>query len=41
MRDGIVFIWAEKEYIYDIIIQLEMQSLKYVENMCWVKLDTS
>ena len=39
LRDGIVFIWTEKEYIYDIIISFEKQGLKYIENMCWIKLD--
>lgn len=37
--DGLVFVWVEKEIIFDIIRILEKQDLIYVENVCWVMLD--
>ena len=39
MLDGILFIWVEKEYIFDVVKFLEDQKFYYVENMCWVMLD--
>ncbi len=39
MIDGLVFIWVEKEMIYQIIKIMEHQDLNYVENVCWVMLD--
>ena len=29
MIDGIVFIWVEKQYIYDIVMSFEKQNLNY------------
>lgn len=39
MRDGMIFIWVEKEYIYDIVTHLESQNFFYVENVCYVMID--
>ena len=39
MKDGLVFIWVEKEYISKLIKCFEAQDFFYVENMCYVMLD--
>ena len=39
MKDGLVFIWVEKEYIFDLIKCFEKQDFFYVENVCYVMLD--
>lgn len=39
MKDGILFVWAEKELIYDIIVHFESQGFTYIENLCYVMLD--
>ena len=39
MKDGLVFIWVEKEYISDIIKCFEKQDFNYVENVCYIMLD--
>ena len=39
MKDGLVFIWVEKEIIHDIILCLEKEDFFYVENVCYVMLD--
>ena len=39
MKDGLVFIWVEKEYISQLIKCFEAQDFFYVENMCYVMLD--
>ena len=39
MIDGLVFIWVEKEIIFDVIKIFEKQDMIYVENVCWVMLD--
>lgn len=39
MKDGLLFIWVEKEYLSQIIKVLEEQDFVYVENMCYVMLD--
>jgi len=39
MKDGLLFIWVEKEYISKIILCLEAQDFFYVENVCYVMLD--
>lgn len=39
MKDGMIFIWVEKEYIYDICVHLETQGFQYVENVCYVMLE--
>lgn len=41
MKDGMLFIWVEKEYIFDVICHLENENFYYVENVCWVMLDES
>lgn len=39
MKDGLVFIWVEKEFISDIIKVFEAGDFFYVENVCYVMLD--
>jgi hypothetical protein len=39
MKDGMLFIWVEKEYIMDIVLHLESQNFFYVENVCYVMLE--
>jgi hypothetical protein len=39
MKEGLIFIWTEKEFISDIIDHFESKDIKYVENLVWVKLD--
>ena len=39
MKDGLLFIWVEKEIISQIIKHLESQDFYYVENVCYVMLD--
>jgi hypothetical protein len=39
MREGIMFIWAEKELIGEIIDHFEPQGFEYVENMVYVMLN--
>lgn len=39
MKDGILFIWAEKELIYEIVIHFEKQGFAYVENISYCMLD--
>ena len=39
MKDGLLFIWVEKEIISKIIKHLESQDFYYVENVCYVMLD--
>ena len=39
MKDGLVFIWVEKEYISEIIKCFEEQDFNYVENVCYIMLD--
>ena len=39
MKDGMLFIWVEKEYISAIIKHLETMNLFYVENVCYVMID--
>jgi hypothetical protein len=39
MKDGLVFIWVEKELISDLIKVFEAQDYFYVENVCYVMLD--
>lgn len=41
MREGIMFIWAEKELIGEILDHFEAQGFEYVENMVYVMLDQS
>lgn len=39
MKDGLIFIWVEKEIISDVIKYMENQDIQYVENVCYVMLD--
>jgi len=39
MKDGLVFIWVEKEVICEVIKHFKAQDLEYVENVCYVMLD--
>jgi hypothetical protein len=39
MKEGLIFVWTDKEYISDMIYFFENQDIKYVENMVWVTLD--
>ena len=39
LKDGLVFIWIEKEIISDVIHYMEKQDIQYVENVCYVMLD--
>lgn len=39
MKDGLVFIWVEKEIIFELIKFFEEQDFTYVENVCYVMLD--
>jgi hypothetical protein len=41
MKEGLIFIWAEKEYISDLVYFFENKNIKYVENLIWVTLDSS
>jgi len=41
MTDGLVFVWVEKEIISEIIKFFEKQDMVYVENVCWVMLDST
>ncbi|CAG8445242.1 11759_t:CDS:2 [Ambispora leptoticha] len=34
---GFLFIWAEKEYLPDILQMAESWNFRYVENFCWIK----
>jgi hypothetical protein len=39
MKDGIVFIWVEKELIADLVTLMETKDFEYVESLCWIMLD--
>lgn len=39
MREGILFIWVEKEIMYEIISFFEGQGFSYIENLCHIMLD--
>jgi hypothetical protein len=39
MKDGLVFIWVEKEVIHDLIKYFESIDFVYVENVCYIMLD--
>lgn len=39
MKEGLIFVWAEKEYISDIVYYFENQGIRYVENVVWIMLD--
>jgi len=39
MKDGLVFIWVEKEVICEVMRHFKAQDFDYVENVCYVMLD--
>lgn len=39
MKDGMIFIWVEKEYMYNIVQHLEKMNFFYVENVCYIALN--
>ena len=39
LKDGLIFIWVEKEIISDVIKFMESQDIQYVENVCYIMLD--
>ena len=39
MKDGMLFIWVEKEFISGTIKHLETMNFFYVENVCYVMID--
>jgi len=39
LKDGMVFIWVEKEFISEIIEFFEELKLIYVENVCYIMID--
>lgn len=39
MKDGIVFLWIEKELIAEIIKIMEQKDFYFIESLCWVMLD--
>ncbi len=39
LREGIIFIWVEKEYQFPVIKYFEQQGFFYIENMTWVTMD--
>lgn len=39
LKDGLVFIWVEKDIISDLIKVFEAQDFTYVENVCYIMLD--
>lgn len=40
MKEGLIFVWTEKEYISDLVNYFDSKLVKYVENLVWVKLDS-
>lgn len=39
LKDGMVFIWVEKEFINEIIEYFDELKLIYVENVCYIMID--
>lgn len=39
MKDGILFVWCEKELISEVINHFDKQGFNYVENMVYVMMD--
>ena len=39
MKEGILFVWCEKELISEVINHFDKQGFKYVENMVYVMMD--
>ena len=39
MKEVLIFVWTEKEYISDVVDYFENKNIKYVENLVWTKLD--
>lgn len=39
MKEGLIFIWVERDLMSEVIEYFEDKGIKYVENMIWVKLN--
>lgn len=39
IKEGLAFIWIEKEYLFDTLKLFEKNEFGYVENLTWIKLD--
>ena len=39
MKEGLIFVWTEKEFIADVVDFFEEKGIKYVENLVWMMLD--
>jgi hypothetical protein len=39
MKEGLIFVWTDKEHISDIVYYFEKQDIKYVENLVWIMLN--
>ena len=39
MKEGLIFVWVERDLMADVIDYFEDKDIKYVENLIWVKLD--
>ena len=40
MKEGLIFIWVEREILSDVIVYFEEKGIKYVENLIWIKLNS-
>lgn len=40
MKEGLIFVWTEKEYISDVVDYFESKDIKYVENLVFARLDS-
>lgn len=40
MKEGLIFIWVERDMMSEVIEYFEEKGIKYVENMIWVKLNS-
>lgn len=41
IKDGLLFIWADKECIGEVIGKMQKLGFQYVENLAWIRLDPS
>ena len=39
MKEGLIFVWVERELLGEVIDYFEDKGIKYVENLVWVKLN--
>ena len=39
MKEGLVFIWVERDFMSEVIDFFEDKGIKYVENLIWIKLN--